>query len=111
MKLVKELNKLTYTFTNNKEEKILVWITQTQHYPNEKNSLISLWYKHGWIKEKYNKTWRLELFVYNKKNNCFNRYNPQIIPNTNTLNFDYVLPCTFSNLKILLNKCVEMANA
>ena len=111
MKLTKDYKKLVYEFTNNKGERVLMWIYKQIHELDYKNSLMNIWVKNGWLKSPMVSTWSLDLFVFDKDGNCSNKYNPQIIPNRNQLNFDYIVPSTYNNLKKLLHKCEEMANA
>ncbi|MBQ8749862.1 MAG: hypothetical protein IJZ29_05290 [Clostridia bacterium] len=111
MKIKKIHNKLEIKFNNNKNEKIIIHVKIQQHDLTYKNSLMNLWVKNKYINQAIPKTWHLELYVYNKKGNCYNKYNPCIQQKTNKINFDHILPATFGNLKLLLKKCKEMANA
>ena len=105
------MNRKEIIFTNNKDEKILIFLTIQTHDLKDKKSLMNIWVKNGWLEKPIEKTLRLELFVYDKKDNCFNKYNPQIIPNTNTINFDWMLEATEKNINKLLNEAYRIANA
>lgn len=99
-----------YQFKNNKDEEVLIWIYEQIHDRNYKGSLMNLWVNHKYLDKFIDKTWQLDLYVTDKKGNCWNKYNPCIIPNENKINFRYILESTEENLKILINKCIEMAN-
>ena len=107
----KIMNRTEFEFNNNKGETIKVWIYKQVNDLRDKKSLMNIWAQKGYLKQPLEAHWWMEVHTTNKQSNEFNCYNPCIIPNTTTINFNYILPATKDNLKLLLNKCQEMANS
>ena len=99
-----------FKFVNNKNEEILIWATKTEHDRNFRNGLMNLWVKHGYLKKFISSTWHLELFVRDNEGNCWNKYNPQIIPGQHKINFNWMLEATEENLIKLINETKLLAN-
>lgn len=89
---------------NSKGERIEIEFTKVEN--DYKGHLINLWYKEGFIKEKLENYWHVEVYVYNEKGNCYGKYNPQISSGTK-INFDWILEATKENKERILNEIIK----
>ena len=69
-----------------------------------------MWVKNGCVKEFLTRTLNVKTYCFDKKDVWLEKYNPQIIENTNQLNFEYMLEATEENERLLLNEVVKRAN-
>ena len=66
------------------------------------SSSIMEWVKNGSIPKALPTWWSIDLYVTDKDGNCYGRYNPQELPKSHKINFDWVLEGTEENrIKIL----------
>ena len=85
---------------NSKGERIEIEFTKIEN--DYKGHLINLWYKEGFIKEKLESYWHVEVYVYDEKENCCGKYNPQILPHGTKINFDWIIEATKEKKKKFL---------
>lgn len=76
-----------------------------EHDLNDKNDLMNLWYKHGYVKERTLTHMGLDCYYTDFENGCYGRYNPTIVKSK--LNFEWVLPYTPENLGKLLAEAIK----
>lgn len=88
---------------NSKDERIEVEFTKIEN--DYKGHLINLWYKEGFIKEKLENYWNVEVYVYDEKGNCYGKYNPQT--HGTKINFDWILEATKENKEQILNEIIK----
>ena len=89
---------------NSKGERIEIEFTKIEN--DHKEHLINLWYKKGFIKEKLENYWHVEVYVYDKEGNCYGKYNPQISSGTK-INFDWIIKATKQNKERILNEIIK----
>lgn len=87
---------------NYKGERIEIEFTKIE---NDKGHLINLWYKEGFIKEKLENYWHVEVYVYDEKGNCYGKYNPQT--HGTKINFDWIIEATKENKERILNEIIK----
>ena len=75
----------------------------------ESGSLQDLWLEHGYIKNKLKNWIHVEVFATDENGLCWGKYNPQIIKNTNKINFKWILEDTEQNRQKILSKIAELA--
>lgn len=76
-----------------------------EHDLNDKNDLMNLWYKHGYVEERTLTHMGLECYYTDFENGCYGRYNPT--ETKSKLNFEWVLPYTPENLGKLLAEAIK----
>lgn len=76
-----------------------------EHDLNDKNDLMNLWDKHGYVKERTLTHMGLECYYTDFENGCYGRYNPT--ETKSKLNFEWVLPYTPENLGKLLAEAIK----
>lgn len=102
---------VNFTEKNKKGERMMMYITKCE-CGDYQNALPRLWHKHGYIDRILPTYWHLETFVYDKKDNCYGRYNPQIIfKNRPILNFDWMLEATEENKEKLIQEVLRRFNS
>ena len=68
----------------------------------ESSSIMDNWVKNGYIPKALPTWWSIDVYVTDKDGNCYGRYNPQELPKSHKINFDWVLAGTEENrIKIL----------
>lgn len=68
----------------------------------ESSSIMDKWIKNGSIPKALPTWWSIDLYVTDKDGNCYCLYNPQELPKSHKINFDWVLEGTEENrIKIL----------
>lgn len=68
----------------------------------ESSSIMDKWVENGYIPKALPTWWSIDLYVTDKYGNCYGRYNPQELPKSHKINFDWVLEGTEENrIKIL----------
>lgn len=90
---------------NSKDERIEIEFTKVEN--DYKGHLLNVWYKEGFIKEKLENYWNVEVYVYDEKGNCCGKYNPQILPHGTKINFDWILEATEENKEAILNEIIK----
>ena len=90
---------------NSKDERIEIEFTKVEN--DCKGHLLNIWYKEGFIKEKLENYWHVEVYVYDEKGNCYRKYNPQILPHGTKINFDWILKATEENKESILNEIIK----
>lgn len=100
----------TMEFINRKNERIVIELTVTEHDKGNKNDLMNLWIKHGYIKEFIPETINIMVYVYDEAGNCWGKYNPQIIKGENKINFKWMLANTPENEKKIIREIKRRAN-
>lgn len=103
-------NRYECEFTNNKGEKIEVWIFKTHHGTKGKSCLMTTWLECGYVEKFMPETWYIETYVYDSVGNCKGLYNPLIKPHNNKINFDWVLEATTENLTKIIKEVERLAN-
>ena len=94
---------------NKKGETIVVELTNVFPDNSSKSSLPVLWKKHGYTKELLNSYISVDVYVTDKKGNCWGKYNPQIVKGQNKINFDYMLEVSRPNRSKILNAISKLA--
>lgn len=92
---------------NKKGESLNVILTLCKDC-KDKNSIIKLWKKHGYIKEPIQKYWSVETFVRDTEGNVFGLYNPQVNFTNATINFDWIRDATDANKVKILEKVYSL---
>lgn len=90
---------------NSKDERIEIEFTKIEN--DYKGHLINIWYKEGFIKEKLENYWNVEVYVYDEKGNCYGKYNPQISTSGTKINFDWIIEATKENKERILNEIIK----
>ena len=68
----------------------------------ESSSIMDNWVRNGYIQKSLPTWWSIYVYVTDKDGNCYGRYNPQELPKSHNINFDWVLEGTEENrIKIL----------
>ena len=68
----------------------------------EGSSIMNSWVKNGYIPKALPTWWSITVYVTDKDGNCYGRYNPQELPESHKINFNWVLEGTEENrIKIL----------
>jgi hypothetical protein len=100
-----------YTFKRKCRDggKLLVDVCKCIPDNTSANSLPILWKKHAYTSSVLSSYWSIIVYAYDKNGNCWGKYNPQIIPNANKINFDWMLEATDENLKKLLDEVERLA--
>lgn len=104
-----------YEFTNKEGDRIVFNLWKTHHSLEGKNSLPKIWKKEGWTDRLITDYWVIETYaniareINGIKNGCWGFYNPQIMPNENKINFEWMLEPTEENKEKIINKIVELA--
>lgn len=88
---------------NSKGERIEVEFTKIEN--SNIGHLINLWHKEGFIKEKLENYWHIEVYVYDEEGNCYGKYNPQT--HGTKINFDWILEATKQNKEAILNEIIK----
>lgn len=103
--------RVIYSFKKNCKSggKLIVDVCKCEPDNTHANSLPNLWKNHGYMDHVLPNYWSLDVFAYDKKGNCWGRYNPQIIPKTNKINFDWMMEATEENLNKLLEEVCRLA--
>ena len=84
---------------NKNGERIKVELSRNR---DESSSIMYNWVKSGYIPKALPTWWSIDLYVTDKDGNCYGRYNPQELPDSHKINFDWVLEGTEENrIKIL----------
>lgn len=91
-------------------ERITVDLSPITPDAHDRNSLPSLWYQHGFTKTLLPSYWVVDVYATEENGNCWGRYNPQVIPGQNKINFKWMLPATAENRDALLAEIVRRAN-
>ena len=82
------MNRYECEFTNNKGEKILLWINKTKHDRKAKRGLMNLWIKAGYMK----------------------KFIPQITADGRKINFEWMIEATPENLQKIISEVERRAN-
>ena len=90
---------------NSNDERIEIEFTKVEN--DYKGHLLNVWYKEGFIKEKLENYWHVEVYVYDEEGNCYGKYNPQILPHGTKINFDWILEATEENKEAILNEIIK----
>jgi len=98
-----------YTFTNSKQEKIIVVLTETEHDRTNKKGLMNLWVKSGLMERFIPKTINIATYVYEINGDCVGKYNPQIVPGKNKINFAWMLESTPENERKIIEEIKRLA--
>ncbi len=99
-----------YTFKekNKKGESLTVEITEVRFDEITKNSLPSLWKRYGYTKKLYDNYLCVECYCYDKKGNCWGRYNPTVKlsedKKRNVIDFEWLLEISDENKEKILGE-------
>lgn len=108
------MNKQEFEFLNNKNERVVVWLSTVEHDRNYKKNLMNIWLKNGYVDRFIEKTINCQTFVYDELGNCWGKYNPTSKLSADkcrmVINFDYILEDTLANRQLLLDKVQELSN-
>ncbi len=93
-----------YKFTdiNAKGEKLLIEVMKITCDLKNKNSIMNLWKKNGYIENVMPSYWRVQVYIEDSEGNCFGRYNPTII--NGKINFEWLFEATEDNKQKLINE-------
>lgn len=100
---VERMGTIRYRFTI--ADNFCMDVVICEHDLNDKNDLMNLWYKHGYVKERTLTHMGLECYYTDFENGCYGRYNPT--ETKSKLNFEWVLPYTPENLGKLLAEAIK----
>lgn len=93
---------------NEKRERLVIEVSKIIVNLKDKNELMNLWKKHGFIKNTLPTWWSIETYVHDTEENCFGAYNPTVKRSEdgkrNVINFDWMLEATEGNLNLLLEE-------
>ena len=99
---------------NGKGERLLIEVSHCED-SKSKNSLPALWKKHGYTPERLNTYWCLHTYVYDLREECWGRYNPQEKLSEDgkrlVIDFDYMKAATADSFRELLAETVRRFNA
>lgn len=87
---------------NAKGEKIFIEVIKITCDLKNKNSIMNLWKKNGYIENVMPSYWSLQVYVEDSEGNCFGHYNPTII--NGKINFEWFLEATEDNKQKLINE-------
>lgn len=108
-RLVANATRLFYTFDEKNEKgELIQFELMKMENDGSKYNLINVWHKKGWIKP-LNDYWSVQTYVTDKKGNCLERYNPQILPCGTKLNFKWILEATEENKEKILEEIERRA--
>lgn len=115
-KFVKGRYTIKFTKPNKNGETMIAEISTCSHDLNNKNSLMNLWVKNGWLKKPLKSFWSIDTSVYGNEG-CYRKYDPSIIAyqqinrknnkvlqNRHIINFDYILEATADNMQLLIDE-------
>jgi len=88
---------------------LIVDVTKCEPDNTSRHSLPRLWQKGGYIERLLENYWNVETFAYDDKGGCWGKFNPQIIPGKNKINFDWMLEATEENKRKLLDAVCALA--
>lgn len=100
---VERMGTIRYRFTI--ADNFCMDVVICEHDLNDKNDLMNLWYKHGYVKERTLTHMGLGCYYTDFENGCYGRYNPT--ETKSKLNFEWVLPYTPENLGKLLAEAIK----
>lgn len=87
----------------------------TCEYDHSKNSLMSLWVKHGWVDDFIEKVLWASTYYTDDEGNCWGRYNPQYATEVDeygehraVIDFGWMLEATPENERRLLEECERL---
>lgn len=93
---------------NNKNEKLVVEITDCYYDNTSKNSLPNLWFRNGYTNKLYDNALHVDCYCYDEKNNCFSKYNPTIKlsgdKKRNVINFKWLLEVSKKNKEKIIKE-------
>ena len=97
-------------FFNNKNEKVIIVISNCEHDRNSKHDLMRLWVKAGYMDHFIDDNLFVETYVYDDTG-CWGRYNPQIMhDDAHKIDFEWILENTKENIKKLVAEVERLAN-
>lgn len=109
---------ILYNGTNKNGEKMYIELSKC--FDNgSKYSLPKLWYKEKYTNRLLKTYWFIRTYVYDEKDDCYARYNPQtkiytryqkdkVVENRLIIDFDWMLEGTKENATLLLNECEKL---
>ena len=99
---------------NGKGERLLIEVSHCEDSKG-KNSLPALWKKHGYTPQRLATYWCLHTYVYDVREECWGRYNPQEKLSEDgkrlVIDFDYMKAATADSFRELLSETVRRFNA
>lgn len=113
IKSIEEQGKARTRYTLNGTNKIggttIIDLMKCEPDNTSKHSLPVLWEKNGFIDRILPNYWSVEVFAYDDKGSCWGKFNPQVIPGKNKINFEWMLEATEDNRQKLLNEVCKLA--
>ncbi|HIS62153.1 MAG TPA: hypothetical protein IAC14_07895 [Candidatus Scybalomonas excrementigallinarum] len=97
-----------YEKKNKRGENLIIEVCKVECDFEDKSSIPSLWYKHGWIKKKFASYWSISTYIDDGKGNCLGVCNPQ--HTKGQIDFDWILESTDENKEKLLKEVVKRFN-
>lgn len=88
---------------NGKGERICVEVS-TSFNPGGKSSMPRQWHKLGYTPTELQTWWSIQVYVTDADGICFGKYNPQVTPRKNTINFKWMKEATPGNLRNILKE-------
>lgn len=92
---------------NSKGERLLIEVSHCED-SKSKNSLPALWEKHGYTPDRLATYWSLHTYVYDVREECWGRYNPQEKLSEDgkrlVIDFDYMKAATAEHFETLLKE-------
>lgn len=93
---------------NAKGERLVIEVSKCIVNLKDKNELMNLWKKAGYIKNTLPTWWSIETYAHDTEGNCFGLYNPTVKRSEDgkrsVINFDWMLEATEENLNLLLEE-------
>lgn len=102
---------------NKSGEKLQATIACVSHDLKNKNSLMNLWLKNGWLERPLKSHWHIDTYVKDAEGNYSRKYNPQnclyrqvskktgkIILSNIRIDFDWILEANDENLKKIIDE-------
>lgn len=87
-------------------------VTRTDYNLSDKHSLMNLWKKHGFIKERLTSSVSVSTYYTEPDGTCRAWYNAtiKISDNRRVVDFDYLMEYNDENINYIVSKCIEMYN-
>lgn len=76
---------------------------------SDSSSIMSTWVKNGYIQKALPTWWSITVYATDKDGTCHGRYNPQVLPASNKICFDWVLEGTAENRTKILEEIEKLA--
>ena len=86
-----------------------IWMTCVSHSRTDKNGLMNLWIKHGYMDHFIPETIAVDVFVTEESGDCYCKYNPQIRESDHRINFRWMLEWNDYNAEMIITATIRNA--